>query len=198
MPLFCLLVNNMRHCETHNAPMRASTSTNPVWQDPVDSMEKTGLLAVDLFVTYKINQLSSAFERQWTRVMREKAGVSLSEWRILAVLRDGAATFARVVEATGVNKALASRSMHQLEELKLVTISDTPSDARSITLALTGKGQKLLDDVLPVALQRQAHLLSVLTPNERKVLYAAIDKLKDAASEWDDASGKSTKSLRCM
>lgn len=176
--------------------MRTSTSTNPVWQDPANSIEETGALAVDLFVTYKINQLSSAFERQWTRVMREKAGVSLSEWRILAVLHDGAATFARIVEATGVNKALASRSMHQLEELELVNISDTPGDARSITLTLTGKGKKLLDNVLPVALQRQAHLLSVLTPNERKVLYAVIDKLKDAASEWDDASGKTRKPSR--
>jgi len=168
--------------------MRASSSADPVWQDPVASLRETGELPVDLFVTYKINQLSSAFERQWTRVMREKAGVSLSEWRILAVLREGSATFARVVEATGVNKAQASRSMHQLEELMLVTISDTPGDARSVTLALTGKGQGLLEEVLPVALQRQAHLLSVLTPNERKVLYSSIDKLKDAASEWDDAS----------
>lgn len=119
--------------------------------------------------------------------MREEVGVSLSGWRILAMLRNGPSTFARLVDSTEINKALLHRSAKELEQSHLVKIADTPGDARSITLSLTPKGQKLLDKVLPLALERQKHFLSVLTPSERETLYRAIGKLRNAALNWDPA-----------
>jgi len=69
--------------------------------------------------------------------------VSLSEWRILAMLQEGPSTFARLVDATGVNKAPPHRSARELEQLHLVKISDTPDDARSTTLNLTSSGPEV-------------------------------------------------------
>ncbi|OZI71306.1 MarR family winged helix-turn-helix transcriptional regulator [Bordetella genomosp. 12] len=165
-----------------------STPAHPAdWLDPLAQLDAGGVLPVEDFLTFRVNQLSAAFERQWTRFMREQAGVSLSEWRILAMLKDGSSTFARLVDGTGVNRALLHRSARALEALNLVTITDTPGDARSTTLTLTGAGKKLLAKVLPLALERQRHLLGVLSPDERQTLYRVIGKLRDAALDWDTA-----------
>lgn len=166
--------------------MPAAESRKKAWEDPLDQLERTRSLPVDRFVTFKVNQLSMAFERQWTRFMRERAGVSLSEWRILAMLREGPSTFARLVDVTGMNKALMSRSVQALQEQRLVAVAETPGDARSLTLALTDKGQRLLAQVHPLALRRQQHLLAVLSANERRVLYGAVDKLAAAALAWNE------------
>lgn len=160
------------------------------WQDPLEQLEKTGSLPVETFLTFRVNQLSTAFERQWSRFMREEAGVSLSEWRILAMLEDGPSTFARLVDVTGVNRALLHRSAHALAKLDLVNITDTPGDARSTTLSLTPASRKLLKKVQPLALARQKHFLSILTRQERQVLYGVINKLRLAANDWDSAFEK--------
>ena len=167
--------------------MRTSAVNDRSWQDPLDHLEKTGTLPVELFLTFRVNQLSTAFERQWTRFMKEAAGVNLSEWRILAWLDEDPSTFARLVEATGVNKALLHRSAQALAALGLVKIGDTPGDARSTTLSLTQKGHKLLDKVRPLALARQKHFLDVLTPRERQMIYAVLEKLRGAATQWDSS-----------
>ncbi|WP_158215423.1 MarR family winged helix-turn-helix transcriptional regulator [Candidimonas nitroreducens] len=153
--------------------------------DPLLDFEDADLMPVERFVTFKVNQLSTAFERQWTRIMREKAGVSLSQWRVLVMLQAGPATFSRLVEATGMNKALMSRSISELEAKRMLTVSATPDDARSITLTLAAKGRKLLQEVQPLALARQRHLLSALSASERRTFYAALDKLARAAAECE-------------
>jgi DNA-binding MarR family transcriptional regulator len=167
--------------------MHPSAIKTSQWQDPLDLLELSGPLPVDLFLTFRVNQLSSAFERQWSRYMRDKAGVSLSEWRIMAMLQSGAHTFARIVELTEVNKALVHRSAKSLSGLGLIEITDTPGDARSTTMALTSKGQTLIRKIRPLALARQKHFLSALTAQERRLFYVAIEKLRTAAHEWDQS-----------
>lgn len=165
--------------------MRNTSANDTHWEDPLDVLSETGSLPVDQFVTFRVNQLSSAFERQWTRSMRDEAGVSLSEWRIMAMLQSGPHTFARLVDLTEINKALVHRSTRSLSTLGLVDITDTPSDARSTTLSLTSKGRRLLNKIRPLAIARQKHFLSALSAQERQTLYRALDKLRTAAHRWD-------------
>lgn len=169
----------------YNRCMRKTITPTAPAADPLLDFEEVDLMPVERFVTFKVNQLSTAFERQWTRIMREKAGVSLSQWRVLVMLQAGSATFSRLVEATGMNKALMSRSISELEAKRMLTVSVTPDDARSITLTLAAKGRKLLHEVQPLALARQRHLLSALSASERRTFYAALDKLARAAAECE-------------
>lgn len=164
----------------------------PPWNDPLTQLEETGSLPVEMFLTFRVNQLSSAFERQWSRSMRDKAGVSLSEWRILAILQAGPQTFARMVELTEVNKALAHRSAKALSELQLIEITDTPGDGRSTTLSLTGKGRQLFRKIQPFALARQKTFLDALTSQERRIFYVVLQKLRTAAHDWDAAHEEQT------
>lgn len=155
--------------------------------DPLQTLEAKGHLPVERFVTFQVNQLSTAFERQWTRVMRDRAGVSLSQWRILAMLEVGPMTFSRMVDGIGIDKALMSRSSRGLQDMDLVRVEPTPDDARSLTLSLTPKGRRLLARMMPLATQRQRHLLSALTPDERRCFFVVVQKLKAAADDWDES-----------
>lgn len=168
-------------------PTPNADDTTP-WQDPLQSLEADGRLPVECFVTFQINQLSTVFERQWTRMVREQAGISLSQWRILAMLDGGAKGFARLVEAIGMDKALMSRSTRELEAAGLVNVAPAPDDARSLLLSLTAKGRRLLARMMPLAAQRQQQLLSALSADERRMFYGVIDKLKDAAGQWERAT----------
>jgi DNA-binding MarR family transcriptional regulator len=158
---------------------------NHTWADPLQALQSEGRLAVERFVTFQVNQLSTAFERQWTRVMRDRAGVSLSQWRILAMLEAGPMVFSRLVDGIGIDKALMSRSTRGLEALDLIKVGPTLDDARSLTLSLTPKGRRLLARMMPLAMQRQQHLLSALTLEERRSFYSAVNKLRAAAGDWD-------------
>lgn len=164
----------------------ARTRPDPdTWSDPLQALQADGRLAVERFVTFQVNQLSTAFERQWTRLMRDRAGVSLSQWRILAMLESGPMVFSRLVDGIGIDKALMSRSTRGLEGMNLVKVGPTPDDARSLTLSLTPQGHRLLARMMPLAAQRQQHLLSALTAQERHCFYSAVDKLKAAADDWE-------------
>jgi DNA-binding MarR family transcriptional regulator len=171
----------------NNSAMSSPPAQHTLWPDPLHVLDETGALDVDQFVTFRVNQLSAALERQWARSIRDKAGVSLSEWRIMAVLQSGAQTFARLVELTEVNKALVHRSAKSLASLELIQITDTPGDARSTTLTLTAKGRRLLSKIRPHALERQRHFLSALSAEERRTFYTALDKLRAAAVRWNES-----------
>lgn len=155
------------------------------WQDPLQALETTGDLPVESFLTFQVNQLSSAFEREWSRFLRRQAGVSLGEWRLMAMLHHGPSTFARLVEATAMNKALAHRCARALADAELVEISATPGDGRSTTLALTHAGTALFERFRPRALERQRQLLCALTAQERRTLYRVLERLRAAALRWD-------------
>ncbi|MDE1926488.1 MAG: winged helix-turn-helix transcriptional regulator [Burkholderiales bacterium] len=178
--------------------MNSSRTTSKPASDPLQALDIDAALPVERFVTFRVNQLSTAFERQWSRVMRERAGVSLSQWRILAMLEAGPAVFARLVDGIGIDKALMSRSTRELEAQGLVRITATPADARSLTLALTPEGRRLLSRMMPLALRRQRYLLSALTSSERSVFYRAVEKLRTAADRWeiDEPAGEAGDAAR--
>ncbi len=168
---------------------RPTVIKNP--EDPLTSLEADGTLAFDRFVTFKVNQLSMAFERQWTRYMRDRAGMSLAQWRIVATLAGaGPCTFTQVVQRTGMNKSLCSRCVASLEAEGFLESHPTPGDSRSLTLSLRRKATKLIDQLRPVVLERQRMLLESLTASERIALYSAVDKLHAAAARWEQRDDK--------
>ncbi len=75
--------------------------------------------------------------------MRDRDGVNLSQWRILATLEAGPMVSSRLVDGIGIEKALTSRSTRSLQAKHLIEAGPTPDDARGLTLALTPKGRHL-------------------------------------------------------
>lgn len=153
--------------------------------DPLALLIRDGVLPLELVVTLQLNRLSTEFERQWTTYLKAAIGISLAEWRILAVLRDrGVCAPAEAARVTSMHKALCSRAVAGIVARGLASQSPDPADSRATRLALTAKGKTAVAEINAVSMDRQRHVLSALTPEERKATYRAIAKMRAALKTW--------------
>jgi DNA-binding MarR family transcriptional regulator len=141
------------------------------------------------FLTYRLSRVQAKLNAQANALLRDHAGMSLSKWRVLALVSTAGTTrLSDLARIAALDKGLVSRNVKALVAEGLMSSKQDDIDNRVQHLSLTAKGQALFDRILPRMQQRQAHLRAALDAHERDVLDAALDKL-ELAAEWrgDDA-----------
>ena len=109
---------------------------------------------------------------------REKFGVGVTEWRVMALLAiEAPIPAARICQVIGLDKAPVSRCLAALEQAGLVRVKLDGADARRRPVALTAAGRKLHDRIIKLALEREARLLACLNAAERRTLLALLNRL---------------------
>lgn len=109
---------------------------------------------------------------------RRRFGVSITEWRIMALLAiEAPIPAARICQVIGLDKAPVSRCLASLAAAGLVRVRPDGEDARRRPVALTAAGRRLHDRIIPVALEREARLLGCLNVAERQALLALLNRL---------------------
>lgn len=142
---------------------------------------ETGL-PVEQFLTYRLHALHNVLNRQASAILDRVAGLGLPEWRVIALLGTGATPNAtRIGQISAIDKGLLSRTLDGLEQRGLIKIARDARDRRSVTVALTGKGQAVYDKTIPHMQARQGALMKALTKSEQIAVFAIIDKLLAAA-----------------
>ena len=138
------------------------------------------------FLTFRLARLNQALNNQVTDVLARHAQIGLTEWRVLSIVASSDAATARAVaNLTGSDPAMISRAFKQLEDRGLVLTVRDNTDRRARQVHLTPSGRRLYEDVVPVMRNRQEALLNALSPDERAIIFGAIDKLMDAAQLRD-------------
>jgi MarR family transcriptional regulator for hemolysin len=80
--------------------------------------------------------------------MRGVSGIPSRHRRVFMHLkRNGASRSAELAQRIGVTPQSMMKTVHELEELGLVTRSADPADSRAKLVAFTAKGQKLIDEL---------------------------------------------------
>ena len=137
-------------------------------------------LDLDTHVPSLLNWVASKLGNGASQEFREKFNVGITEWRVMSLLAiEPNITANRIAEVIGLNKGALSRSLHSLASRGLVTIRPSDRDSRSHVNALTAAGEELHDCILPVALERERRLLSVLSPKEIDDLIRILNRLHD-------------------
>jgi DNA-binding MarR family transcriptional regulator len=140
-------------------------------------------LDLDRFLPYRLSVLSNRVSDAIARHYSDRFGLSVPEWRIIAVLGQSPGLSARDVAArTAMDKVQVSRAVALLVEARRVNRDTDESDARVSRLSLSAKGRAIYDDVAPLALHLEKVLLGALAPDERKTLNRLMDKLTDRIS----------------
>lgn len=138
------------------------------------------------FLTFRLARLNQALTNQVTDVLARHAQIGLTEWRVLSIVASSDAGTARgVANLTGIDPAMISRALKQLEDRGLVLTARDSTDRRARQVRLTPSGQRLYEDVVPIMRNRQEALLGALSPEGRAVIFDAIDKLMGAAQLRD-------------
>jgi DNA-binding MarR family transcriptional regulator len=135
-------------------------------------------LELDEFVPYRLsvlsNRVSGAIARQYT----ERFGLTMAEWRVMAVLGGSPGLSARdLVERTGMDKVQISRAVAALVKRKRIARRSDAADRRIVRLALTPKGEAVYAEIVPMAKRLEAAFLSSLDEGERATLNRLLKRL---------------------
>jgi len=147
-------------------------------------------LDLDHFLPYRLSVLSNRVSDAIARHYSDRFGLTVPEWRIIAVLGQSSGLSARdVATRTAMDKVQVSRAAASLVEARRVNRDTDESDARVSRLSLSAKGRAIYDDVAPLALHLEEVLLGALTADERKALNRLMDKLTDRIGDLHAVSG---------
>ncbi len=140
------------------------------------------LLVLEDFLPYRLSILSNRVSRAIAARYADTFGLTIPEWRVIAVLgRRPGLTAKEVAEATEMDKVAVSRAVAKLVESKRVAARADRDDARRQILSLTAQGESVHARIAPIALASEQRLLAALDARERVQLDALVDRLLDAA-----------------
>jgi len=113
----------------------------------------------------------------------EQFNLTISEWRIIAILgSEGGMTARKIGELASLDKVKMSRAVERLQKTGMLKKRTLSHDRRSATLILTAKGKKLLQEIIPLAQDYEDRLLADFSEAEIEQLDGILNKL-DASAE---------------
>jgi DNA-binding MarR family transcriptional regulator len=135
--------------------------------------------ALETFLPYRLSVVTNHASRLFARRYSEAYGLSIPEWRVLAVVgRFGGLSATGVVERTAMDKVEVSRAVRALPDRGLLARQEDAADRRVQRLAMTAAGRALHAAIVPEARALEAELLAALTPAEGRALHALLDRLE--------------------
>ena len=145
-------------------------------------------LRLESFLPYRLNVLASLVSDALAEIYRERFGLTIPGWRVMARLGQDGVRTARDVAAHGaMHKSTVSRAIVALEARGLVRREANPDDMREELLALTRAGRAIYEELAPEALAFEARLEAALSPAERRTLSTMLERLDRHARSLHEA-----------
>ena len=137
-------------------------------------------LHLEKFLPYRLSVLSNTVSSAIAAAYFMNFGLSIPEWRVMAVLAaNPGLSAAEVTARTAMDKVAVSRALARLLERGLVQRDTHGDDRRRSVLELSPVGYTVYDEVAPMALECERRLLAGLDESERAQLDALIVKLAE-------------------
>ena len=139
------------------------------------------MLKLDLFLPYRLSVVSNRVSEVIARAYRDAFGLSIPEWRTIAVTAESEGlTQQQVATRTCMDKVTVSRAAIALTRRGLIARAHG-DDKRARVLKLTATGAQLYAQVAPRALALEREIFGGFSVEELSRLSAALDRI-DAAS----------------
>lgn len=152
-------------------------------EHPSDHVAASPSLRLETFLPYRLNVLAALASEALSRIYRDRHGIAVPEWRVLATLGQYGRLTARDIGAhSHMHKTKVSRAVADLEARRLLTRTASRDDRREAHLSLTAKGVRVYRDLVPDALAFARALEESLSAAERRALDKAITALTSRAA----------------
>jgi DNA-binding MarR family transcriptional regulator len=133
----------------------------------VDNLRPDPIILAE-FLPYQLSVASNAVSQLIAQEYEARFGLTIPEWRLIAVLGQGDGfTQTALVAATRMDKVTVSRATKALVERGLILRKPSASDGRSHQLNLSSVGAHLYADVVPAAVRIEAQIIATL-PSEMR------------------------------
>jgi len=144
------------------------------------------ILTLERFLPYRLSILSNRISGIIAETYRDKFALSITEWRIMAVLGEYSGASADEVSLKiQIEKSIVSRALQKLLARHLVEREVDESDRRRQNLSLTKVGLEIYKQVVPVSYDYEEQLLECFSQKERETFDKLIDRLYEHAESID-------------
>ncbi len=134
--------------------------------------------AIRELLSYRLSRLAGLNDRSGHAHLMEEFGVTLGEWRVLAIVAaDAPLTFADLARATLLDKGQLSRTVRRLATRGWVLSVRTKGNGRSVDLHMTAAGRRQALRISDFAAERNRVMLTTLNAAERVTVFALLDRL---------------------
>lgn len=135
------------------------------------------------FLPYRLSVLANTVSRELAGLYAERFGITIPQWRIIAVLGQHANVTADFVcGRTAMDRVTVSRAIAGLVARRLLLRRRSTTDRRCAQLRLSAAGQRIYADIVPLARDYEARLLSGLSETARRGLAATLTALEGQLS----------------
>jgi DNA-binding MarR family transcriptional regulator len=139
------------------------------------------ILTLETFLPYRLNRLADAISREFSRIYRDRHGLTRPEWRTLAGLGQyGTMTATAIGEQSAMHKTKVSRAVAELERRNWLVRKPDPADRRVEHLTLTKTGKAVYRELVPLAKAYEAEMLAQMNEAERMAIAKGLEALEAA------------------
>jgi DNA-binding MarR family transcriptional regulator len=143
-------------------------------------------LNLQKFLPYRLSVLSNRLSAAIAESYSRRYGLSIPEWRVIAVLAlEPGLSAAEVAERTAMDKVAVSRAVRRLLSTGRARRETAAGDRRRSVLELTPDGRRIYRRVTPALRRYEAELLAGLSATEQRQLDAILRRLERRAPGLD-------------
>lgn len=149
-----------------------------------NGVSKDSLLTLERYLPYRLSILSNRVSSLVAGSYKGKFGLSITQWRIMAVLGEYPGVSADEISAkTQIEKSLISRAISDLLKRSLIHRQVSMEDKRRTQIELTQTGYDVYSQIVPLSLKYEAQILDCLSQEEQATLSELIDRLYSNAEK---------------
>ncbi|WP_076073143.1 MarR family winged helix-turn-helix transcriptional regulator [Sphingomonas montana] len=134
-------------------------------------------LVLDDFIPFRLSFTSNLVSDTIARAYETLFGLTIPEWRLIAVVAEGGITQAAVGARTRMDKVTVSRAAIALVGRGLLHRVHNPDDGRSHLLGLTDAGRELHGQIAPKALELEKRIFARIDPDEITRFVATLRRI---------------------
>lgn len=144
----------------------------------IQDSEQESLLTLERYLPYRLSILSNRISTLVAESYKGRFGLSITEWRIMAVLGEYPGISADEISLkTQIEKSLISRAISKLLNRNLIQRQISKEDKRRSQIELSALGYDVYSQIVPLSLEYEQKLLSCLSKDEQENLSELIDRL---------------------
>ena len=137
-------------------------------------------LDLEHFLPYRLSVLSNRISSAIAREYSQRFALGVTEWRVMAILgRYPGLSANQVAQRTAMDKVAVSRAVARLLEAGRLEREFDDDDRRRSVLRLSEAGYAVYDQVAPLALDFERHVLDGMPAEECDLLFRLLDRLDE-------------------
>ena len=141
-------------------------------------------LILEEFLPYRLAITSHTVSTNIARIYEKRFGVSIPEWRVIAVLgRYPGLSAVEVADRTLMDKVAVSRAVTKLIKNGRIDREFADADRRRSILNLSEEGRKVHNEIAPLALEFERQMLQDISEEDYQTFLSILEQLLEKAEQ---------------